>query len=278
MNAQRTNGRMHPQIEDVSLSRSWYGQVAISPAAAEEILRNRNAKNRRPRVRHASHLAGVMAAGEWNSSQPHGLVFSRHGDLIDGQHRLMAVVASGVTVVMYVTGGADPEVREYIDTGVPRRLEDLMQFHDDAKLNQYCAQIISALYTARMQDSRPSHTSRIPHAAASAIFASCEAGILYAADVMKKKRDRGVGRAGVMAAIAEFYQLNPSLAVQFTESLCKPDGQMQQARIFRDWLLRHPGGGGAKLIRDMYRRAVYVMRMVLAGREIRSVRESESWT
>jgi hypothetical protein len=61
-----------------------------------------------------------MLAGEYLlTHQP--IAFDALGRLIDGQHRLAAVVQSGVTVQMWVITGADPETFGVVDTGLARR-------------------------------------------------------------------------------------------------------------------------------------------------------------
>ncbi|MFF3864088.1 hypothetical protein [Streptomyces sp. NPDC002209] len=65
-------------------------------------------------------LVSAMLAGEYLlTHQP--VAFDALGRLIDGQHRLAAVVQSGVTVQMWVIIGADPDTFGVVDTGLARR-------------------------------------------------------------------------------------------------------------------------------------------------------------
>ncbi|MCD8309607.1 MAG: hypothetical protein LUB83_00075 [Prevotellaceae bacterium] len=68
----------------------------------------------------------IMDKGGWkpNPSQP--LVFSNKGHLLNGQHRLNAVVKSGKTVVMAVMHGVDEEDFSIIDTGGMRTPTDML--------------------------------------------------------------------------------------------------------------------------------------------------------
>lgn len=74
--------------------------VRVTPEIAERWLKN-NGKNRKLSIVHAKKLAAVMAAGKW-SLNGQTISFDDQGRLLDGQHRLTAVVLSGVSVDMAV--------------------------------------------------------------------------------------------------------------------------------------------------------------------------------
>lgn len=65
-----------------------------------------------------------MAAGQWTLNHQ-GIAFGDDGVLVDGQHRLMAVVKSGETVKMMVTWGAN---RVGIDELRARSAADVIKF------------------------------------------------------------------------------------------------------------------------------------------------------
>lgn len=71
--------------------------VEVTPKMASEML-DLNNGNRRLRGRRVSVMASDMANGDW-SLTPQPIILDRaRGRLIDGQHRLSAVVESGATV------------------------------------------------------------------------------------------------------------------------------------------------------------------------------------
>ena len=74
--------------------------VRVTPEIAARWLKN-NGKNRNLSAVHAKRLAAVMAAGNW-SLNGQTISFDDQGRLLDGQHRLTAVVLSGVSVDMAV--------------------------------------------------------------------------------------------------------------------------------------------------------------------------------
>lgn len=88
--------------------------MTITPAIAKFYLKS-NVKNRPLRQRHVEKLANLMAAGKWVlNGEP--IQFDTAGRLLNGQHRLNAVILSGVEVQMLVVFNvADPKAFETID-------------------------------------------------------------------------------------------------------------------------------------------------------------------
>ncbi|MFF3967872.1 hypothetical protein ACFYZI_40750 [Streptomyces griseorubiginosus] len=96
------------------------GVHVVTPQIAATWLQFNRPENRRISQRAVAGLAAAMLAGEYLlTHQP--IAFDAHGRLIDGQHRLTAVVQSGITVQMWVITGADPDTFGVVDTGLARR-------------------------------------------------------------------------------------------------------------------------------------------------------------
>lgn len=81
---------------------------------------NRNL--RMPRVR---ELSGAMQRGEWELNGE-TIKLADNGTLLDGQHRLEAVVHSGVAIQSLVVRGLPMDAQDTIDTGRRRRLADVL--------------------------------------------------------------------------------------------------------------------------------------------------------
>ena len=94
----------------------------VNPAIATEYL-EKSAGNRKERPDKISEMAEDMTAGRWFQN-PHGIQFNTAGQLMDGHHRLKAVIHAGVTVRMMVFRDVPPEVGKVIDHGTPRSLAD----------------------------------------------------------------------------------------------------------------------------------------------------------
>ena len=95
----------------------------ITPEMAEDYLR-RNHNNRNLNEQQISYYAQQMRAGEWlYDGQP--IRFSKSGVLLDGQHRLAAVVKSKTTQEFLVVSNIDPEAFKVMDTGKVRSAVDV---------------------------------------------------------------------------------------------------------------------------------------------------------
>jgi len=96
----------------------------ISPKMAEEYLEHNN-KNRPCSERQVNEYATRMKAGEWMLS-PDVIAFDYNGNLINGQHRLKAIVKSGVSCPFYVGRNCQPAVFVVTDEGRKRSAGDTL--------------------------------------------------------------------------------------------------------------------------------------------------------
>lgn len=101
-----------------------FERVNVTPAKAKAWL-SKNHANRTLSKPTFQRYARTMAAKRWGES-PHPIVFNGDGSLIDGQHRLAAVVLSGVTIPMWVCRGATADMRQFIDHGRKRSTSDVL--------------------------------------------------------------------------------------------------------------------------------------------------------
>jgi len=90
----------------------------ITPDMAKTYLKS-NTHNRPLDPARVAKYAADMRAGRWLVS-PETISFDEHGVLLNGQHRLAAIVESSVTVKFLVVMGMDPMVLLMIDRGKPR--------------------------------------------------------------------------------------------------------------------------------------------------------------
>jgi len=114
-----------------------YNIIHITPAIAEEYL-TKNDKNRNLSATHVSFLAAQMTAGEWRDTGDN-IKFDTNGKLIDGQHRLAALVQSGMSFDFIVAQGFDPEVINYLDTGKIRNASDVLRLNGHTNTNSLAA-------------------------------------------------------------------------------------------------------------------------------------------
>lgn len=96
--------------------------IDVTPGiAAEFLLRNHN--NRPVKDSRVAQFADMMSRGEWPYTGE-AIKFDTNGDLLDGQHRLLAIVRSGVVLKMHVIYGLPREHQLYMDLGTKRTAGD----------------------------------------------------------------------------------------------------------------------------------------------------------
>lgn len=98
--------------------------VNISPKVAEVFLKS-NKKNRPLSERRVFSYSKQMKSNEWkDTGDP--IRFAKSGKLIDGQHRLHAIIKSGKTMKMQVMKGLEEDAGDVIDTGKARSAKDVL--------------------------------------------------------------------------------------------------------------------------------------------------------
>jgi hypothetical protein len=99
----------------------------ITPTTAEKYLAMNVEHNRVVRDVKVQKYAEAMTEGHWLATSS-TIKFDRDGHLIDGQHRLMAIMRSGRTVRMAVARNESPASIHVIDTNTPRNGGDSLVF------------------------------------------------------------------------------------------------------------------------------------------------------
>jgi hypothetical protein len=99
--------------------------LRVSPEIAQQLLDDTNQGNRFLNMLTVKTYARAMKTGRW-SRNGETIKFSRTGKLVDGQHRLAAIVMSNVTVELEFRTGLDDEAGLTCDTGRKRSANDIM--------------------------------------------------------------------------------------------------------------------------------------------------------
>lgn len=90
----------------------------VTPELAREFLKKMR-QNRRVSTRYVSYLARQAAQGAWMLMHQ-GVAIDEEGHVIDGQHRLLAVLEANTTVPMLVVRGVPRRTMLLIDSHRPR--------------------------------------------------------------------------------------------------------------------------------------------------------------
>ncbi|MTE14155.1 hypothetical protein [Nocardia aurantiaca] len=126
--------------------------IDVTPQLAARWL-ERNTNNRPMSKLMVAQLADAMTRGEWLHTHQ-GIAFDTNGVLVDGQHRLAAVVKSGRTVRMQVTHGVEPKTFAVLDTGRKRSARDVLSLQGE----ENAAQLASALRVHHLYTTNPDST------------------------------------------------------------------------------------------------------------------------
>jgi hypothetical protein len=110
----------------------------ITPEIAKEWLYEHNNHNRSLRRRVVERYADAMRRGEWMTNGD-AIRVAKDGTILDGQHRLAAIVASGMTITAVVVRGLDYVTQETIDVGTKRSLADMLKLRGEGNYYQLAA-------------------------------------------------------------------------------------------------------------------------------------------
>ncbi len=116
----RPRGKVYVKIEHVT------------PEDASKLLKL-NTHNRDLRISRVKLLVNAIKRGEWKLNGD-CVVLSGNGSggvLLNGQHRLYAIVESGTSVDLALMYNAMPEAQETMDSGMPRSREEYQSWIAD---------------------------------------------------------------------------------------------------------------------------------------------------
>jgi len=93
--------------------------IEVTPEIAREWLENSTNTNRRIAQPRVEHYRDMMLAGQWGFTGQN-IIFSKDGSLLDGQHRLWAIIEAAIPITTGVTFGIAKEEFIHLDSGKPR--------------------------------------------------------------------------------------------------------------------------------------------------------------
>lgn len=105
----------------------------ITPAEADALLRG-NDRNRNLNERVVAELARAIANGEWTLNGE-AIKVAEDGTLLDGQHRLSAIVKSGMAIEVLLVTGLPAETQDTMDLGRKRTTADAWKINGEINVN-----------------------------------------------------------------------------------------------------------------------------------------------
>jgi len=97
----------------------------ITPELAKEML-NKNGINRPLRDCIVNEYARLMKANLWQEKTGETIKISSDGILLDGQHRLRAIIKANIDLPFLIAKDCDKEIFKVIDTGLRRSASDVL--------------------------------------------------------------------------------------------------------------------------------------------------------
>lgn len=104
-------------------------KLTITPEMAKQMLLRNYPKNRALRRSTVMQYMTDIIEGRWNeriSAVDQPIAFSNTGLLINGQHRLRAIIQAGTAVNVWCVYDVPEELYDYFDGGIPRKVSDII--------------------------------------------------------------------------------------------------------------------------------------------------------
>lgn len=146
-------------------------------------------------------LADMIRNGDFRL-EPHGIAFDQDLRLIDGQHRLLAIIEAGIPVQMVVSYGWSPTAIFGIDQGNVRRRHEIVAMSGRGHLVGSNGKMVEAMST-RMMVGNAGTKGYLSAEGLSRFLESHHEAIHFAIQACEgHKKQRGVHVAPVLAAVA----------------------------------------------------------------------------
>lgn len=189
----------------------------IDPQVAETYLETISA-NRRTRAGKIDQYARDMSTGRWHSSV---LRFDTEGRLVDGQHRLWAVIVSGSAQVFYVERGLSEDAVKTIDQGLSRTAGDVLAISGEASAISLASAIRYARWFEKHPGLAPSSQTREPFSPEEIIDYLKDNPGLRDAVRQGKALAKAIPYSGSLAAALQHLETkrNPELAKVFWDQM-----------------------------------------------------------
>ena len=210
--------------------------VFVTPSLAVEML-TRNARNRKLTPGHVDEFEALLRRGEMclNGST---IGFDTSGNLLNGQHRLNAVVNTGIGFWVVVVTGLEGEVFDTIDTTVrPRQVGEILALEgtENAMLKTAMARALYAF--AVTGEFAPTNKKLLR-----GFTAARARGILTRNPEMHEMASEvhsvSIWRTAVCGAVATvFHKVSPQLAGRFLDVLRHGGERDTPFHRLREWMI-----------------------------------------
>jgi hypothetical protein len=220
--------------------------TTVTPRMASEMLKS-NTSNRKIRMAHVNRLKTEILAGRWLITHQ-GIAFADDDSLIDGQHRLMAIEASGKSVQIMVSHGVPKfhngdinlNTMDVIDCGKARSTADQLHLLHGVKNVNITVGALNMISKQFLNVGK--FLGSLSVGQANEMLELYGDGI---GAIMEKVVGKISRRSAIIAALAVGYRIAPEPAVKFADQLTSGNGIGSGDPVYalRESLISYPVTG-----------------------------------
>lgn len=244
-------------------------QQMVTPAMAKTWLAKNACNQRKLRAGVVERYARDIKAGQWTLTHQ-GIGINTRGELIDGQHRLHAIVLADTSVLMMVSTDVPCKAFSHLDLGMQRTISDVLRGEGDEWVT--ADHISIARLLEANGNSRQSVAGRSPFEMKELVLRHRNAITFVLTSI--ERRVRGVTISPCLAAIASAYygekdrvRLSEFCAV-LVSGVCREPSQDQAAIALRDFLKDNMGALSAASRIEMYLKSQRAIRAFMNKEKI----------
>lgn len=116
----------------------YHKVMTVTPSEARDWLDTKNSRNRPVSQFAIDRYTQEIKAGNWKlNGQP--IIFGKSGNILDGQHRLKAIVQANKAVELTVLYGVDDDTFDTLDVGNRRTLADVFAIEGETNTTMLAA-------------------------------------------------------------------------------------------------------------------------------------------
>lgn len=230
------------RIDEWNFGQIQSAVIPISPAIAAQLLTKNFSTNRKLSSSVITRYASEMVKGYWGVGA--GISFSEDGYLVDGQHRLNAVIKAGVEVPFLVTIGVPADSYRTYDQSMTRTAAHLLTIGGGVGevevITQTHVSILRAATYMVVSHARFLHVASVTKQ----LFPYLIDGIDFA-----MKNRQGVNNSAILAVVARAYYSRPhDKLIRFLELVGEPGLACSTSETYASrlpGLLREKGVGNS---------------------------------
>jgi hypothetical protein len=261
-------------LERIDVTLPMDARCLVTPAIARQWLELYNTGNRHVRQTAVRYLMAKIVSGQWRDDHNMPIQFSTEGILFDGQHRLMAIAATHA-VMLPVCFGCSPALKEHTDDGQPRAISDNVRFIEGDQLNKAVSGFVRMRHVIECREAGVRHRGRLTPGECKEIFAAHKDSFTWAAS-RKVCKLKAIGRQGYWLGFVRYFEIaGRTSADAFVTSFTHTDGDVQQARMLRDYALRTVKENGDEANLEAYYKTAHCCMAHMKGVRVSRVLKGE---